>query len=130
MAAFRDIVQLLIAKVPSVLSRLISIGDLVGFFAILLFVILIDRARQERATRYARTSFRVDLTYAAFYLLGVYTLFVGLPLFRVLTRAFDKLFAGYVLTLGGLPGFVQIAIGIVIVDLFSYAWHRSVHANR
>jgi sterol desaturase/sphingolipid hydroxylase (fatty acid hydroxylase superfamily) len=129
MAAFREILQLLIAKVPSIFARLISMGDLAGFFTILLFVVLIDRARQERA-RYARTSFRVDLTYAAFYLLGVYTLFVGLPLFRLLTRAFDKLFAGHVLPLGGLPVFVQIGIGIVIVDLFSYGWHRSVHANR
>jgi sterol desaturase/sphingolipid hydroxylase (fatty acid hydroxylase superfamily) len=130
MAALREIVQLLIAKVPSVLSRLIPIADLAGFLTILLFVILIDRARQERATRYTRTSFRVDLTYAAFYLLGVYTVFVGLPLFRLLTRTFDKLFAGHVLPLSRLPGFVQIGIGIVIVDLFSYAWHRSVHANR
>ena len=130
MSAIRDVLLMLVAKLPSVFSRLISIGDIAGFATVLLFVILIDRSRRHHVERYAHGSFRVDLTYAFFYLCGIYTLFVGLPVFRLLTRFFDSLFAGRTLPLGGLPMALQIAIGIVSVDLFSYAWHRSVHANR
>src|SRR5204863_3807385 len=71
-----------------------------------------------------------DLTYTFFYLCGVYTLLVGLPVFRVLTRGFDLLFHARTLPLGNLPVAAQIVIGIVAVDLFSYAWHRSVHSSR
>jgi sterol desaturase/sphingolipid hydroxylase (fatty acid hydroxylase superfamily) len=130
MSAIRDVVLLLVAKLPSVLSRFISIGDIAGFATILLFAVLIDRSRKQHVDRYARASFRVDLTYAFFYLCGVYTLFVGLPVFRLLTRLFDSAFAGHALPLSNLPMAFQIVIGIVAVDLFSYAWHRSVHANR
>ena len=130
MSAVRDVFLLLIARLPSILSRFISIGDVAGFATILLFVFLIDRSRKQNGERYARGAFRVDLTYAVFYLCGIYTLFVGLPVFRFLTRLFDSAFAGHALPLGNLPAPLQIAIGIVAVDLFSYAWHRSVHANR
>src|SRR5207245_5199177 len=100
-----------------------------GFATVLLFVILIDRSRKTTGGRYAAASFRVDLTYTVFYLFGIYTLFVGLPLFRLLTRVFDSFFHGRALPLGALPVPLQIAIGIISVDLFSYAWRRSVHAT-
>ncbi len=127
MSAVRDVISLLIAKLPSIISRFVSAGDLVGFATVLLFVIAIDRSRKGK---YAAKPFRVDLTYAFFYLFGVYTLLVGLPVFRLLTRAFDSIFHGHTLPLGSIPMPLQVAIGIVSVDLFSYAWHRSVHANR
>ncbi len=127
MSVIRDVVLLLVAKLPSIVSRFVSLGDFAGFSTVLLFVFLIDRSRKER---YGAKSFRVDLTYAFFYLCGVYTLLVGLPLFRALTRLFDSLFHASTLPLTSTPMAVQITIGIVSVDLFSYAWHRSVHANR
>ena len=86
MSIIRDVVLLLVAKLPSIVSRFVSLGDLAAFSTVLLFVFLIDRSRKER---YGAKSFRVDLTYAFFYLCGVYTLLVGLPLFRALTRVFD-----------------------------------------
>jgi sterol desaturase/sphingolipid hydroxylase (fatty acid hydroxylase superfamily) len=130
MSAVRDAVLLLIAKLPSLFSRLISIGDVAGFTSVLLFAILLDRVRKQDTSRYARRAFRVDLTYAFFYLFGVYTVLVGLPLFRFLTRIFDSLFHGRALPLGTLPVAVQILIGLVAVDLFSYGWHRTVHTSR
>ena len=127
MPAIRDIVTLVIAKLPSIASHYVSIADVAGFASVLLFVILIDRSRRER---YGARSFRVDLTYTSFYLFGIYTFLVGLPVFRLLTRLFDALFHGHTLPLANAPMAVQVAIGIISVDLFSYAWHRSVHANR
>ena len=38
MSAIRDVVALLIAKLPSIASRLISMADLAGFASVLLFV--------------------------------------------------------------------------------------------
>lgn len=130
MSAVGEAFRVLMMKLPALAARLISPGDVGGFLTILLFVVILDRVRKQNGERYRAAAFRVDLTYAVFYLLGVYTLFVGLPLFRLLTRAFDAMFRGRVLPLAQLPEAAQIAIGIVAVDLFSYAWHRSVHANR
>ncbi len=127
MSAIREAVLLVIAKLPAIASRYVSLADLAGFVSVLFFVIWIDHSRKQR---YAVKSFRVDLTYAFFYLCGVYTLLVGLPMFRALTRIFDTLFHGRTLSLGNAPMALQIAIGIISVDLFSYAWHRSVHSNR
>jgi sterol desaturase/sphingolipid hydroxylase (fatty acid hydroxylase superfamily) len=130
MSAVRDMVLLLIAKLPSLVLRLVSVADIVGFVTVLLFAILLDRIRKGDTSRYAQRAFRVDLTYAFFYLCGIYTFFVGLPLFRFLTRTFDSIFHRSVLPLGNLPLALQIVIGLVAVDLFSYGWHRTVHMNR
>src|SRR5262249_39600153 len=127
MPAIREAISLLIAKLPVLASRFVSLGDIAGFISVLLLVILIDRSRGER---YKAKSFRVDLTYTIFYLCGVYTLLDGLPPVRVLTRIVDSLFHGRTLPLGSLPVALQVIIGIAAVDVFSYAWHRSVHANR
>jgi sterol desaturase/sphingolipid hydroxylase (fatty acid hydroxylase superfamily) len=127
MSALREAVFLVLAKLPAIASRYVSLADLAGFISVLIFVIWIDRSRKQR---YTAKSFRVDITYAFFYLCGVYTLLVGLPLFRALTRVFDSLFHSRTLPLGNAPMAVQIAIGIISVDLFSYAWHRSVHSSR
>lgn len=130
MSSFRDLIALLIAKLPALFSRLISIGDVAGFLTVLLLVVILDRVRKQPFARYRESAFRVDLTYAVIYLFGVFTLLVGLPLFRLLTRSFEALFGVRTSPVAGLPAAVQVAIGIVAVDLFSYAWHRSVHASR
>ncbi|HKB78849.1 MAG TPA: sterol desaturase family protein [Thermoanaerobaculia bacterium] len=129
MSAVREILALLVAKLPPLFARITSLGDIIGFVSILLAVMAIDAIRRRDMSRYGGRSFRVDLTYAFFYLFGIYTIFVGVPLFRFLTRLFDSLFGAHVLPLAGLPSGVQIALGLVTVDLFSYEWHRSVHAN-
>ena len=130
LSALRDFALFLIAKVPVFFAHFVNPGDLAGFFSVLLFAIGADYVARRNVSRYRNSSFRVDLIYCLFYLTGIYTFFVGLPLFRALTRLSASIHGLQRLKLDSFPVVVQIVIGLVVVDLFSYLWHRTVHTNR
>jgi sterol desaturase/sphingolipid hydroxylase (fatty acid hydroxylase superfamily) len=90
---------------------------------------VLEAVKRRSLRRYNATSFRTDLLYAFVYLSGAYSLFVGLPVYRFLTRQLSQ-WVPFLQThaLTGLPAPVQFIAGLVAADLTYYLWHRSVHA--
>jgi sterol desaturase/sphingolipid hydroxylase (fatty acid hydroxylase superfamily) len=129
MAEARELFALLMAKVPLLVARLVSPGDVAGFLSVLLFALVVDGLTHRERARYRTRAFRVDIAYSLFYLSGIYTFFVGLPVFKLLTRIATSI-AAPPQSPARLPVAAQIVIGLVIVDFFSYLWHRTVHTNR
>ena len=130
MTEVRELLALVVMKFPVFIAHFVSFGDVAGFLSVLLFAIVIDGFTRRDGGRYRSAAFRVDIIYALFYLGGVYTFLVGLPYFKALMRIMASLKIQQPHLLATLPVAVQIVIGLVVVDLFSYLWHRTVHTNR
>lgn len=107
-----------------------GIADIASFVGVLTLCIIAEYARTRSVARYRSRGLRTDLLYSAVYLSGAYSMFVGLPMYRMLTSAIAR-YAPFLQThaLDGLPAPVQFMIALVIPDLTYYLWHRTVHAT-
>ncbi|MDQ6801194.1 MAG: sterol desaturase family protein [Acidobacteriota bacterium] len=119
------------------LHRLSSFGlnqkgvtDAITFAAVLAFCLILEAVKRRSLRRYRATSFRTDLFYSLVYLSGAYSLFVGLPVYKFLTRLLTE-WVPFLQTriLVGVPAPVQFLVGLAAADLTYYLWHRSVHAT-
>jgi sterol desaturase/sphingolipid hydroxylase (fatty acid hydroxylase superfamily) len=105
-------------------------ADLAAFAIVLIFSLVVEYRRTRSVARFGAKSFRTDLVYSLVYLSGAYSLFVGLPIYRFLTKTLSHA-VPFLQThaLVGLPAPLQFLIALVAADFTYYFWHRSVHAT-
>ena len=110
------------------IARLYSVPQLLGF-ALVLSIVLIVSARDSRAQRFFRRSFRTDVAHATWF--PVYTILIGLPLsLRLAGIVTDHLPFLRVNLLSGLPTGLNIALWFTASDFTLYWLHRSMHRSR
>ena len=106
-----------------------GVFDVLTFVGVLAFCLVLEWRKERSLRRYGSRGFRTDLLYSFVYLSGIYSLLVGLPVYRFLTtRLTHWVPALQTHALTHVPAPVQFIVGLAIADVTYYFWHRTVHA--
>jgi sterol desaturase/sphingolipid hydroxylase (fatty acid hydroxylase superfamily) len=129
MKAITELAAYVLARLSTMSINRKGIFDALTFVAVLVFCLALEWHKQRSVRRYASRAFRTDLIYSMVYLSGIYSLLIGLPIYRYLTSHLSR-WVPFAQThaLAHVPAVLQFAIGLVIADFTYYMWHRTVHA--
>ena len=129
MTVIAELAAYLFARLSAISLTRKGVVDAATFLGLLAFCLALEWRKQRSIRRYASRAFRTDVLYSLVYLSGAYSLFVGLPVYRFLTRQLSH-WVPFLQThaLTHFPAPLQFVCGLAIADLTYYLWHRSVHA--
>src|SRR5207248_10380287 len=97
--------------------------DAMTFVAVLAFCLVLEWRKERSLRRYGTRGFRTDLLYAFVYLSGIYSLLVGLPVYRFLTTRLTQWVPSLQThALTHVPAPLQFILGLAIADLTYYFW--------
>lgn len=129
MNAILDALQYLWARLASASFTSKGLFDAATFVAVLVFCLILEGVKRHSVKRYGSKAVRTDLIYSFVYLSGIYSLFVGLPVYRfLLTHLSRRVPFLQTHALANVPAPVQFLCGLAVADLTYYLWHRTVHA--